>query len=79
MLAARTFNTAYHLNTPPDKLITSGPWRLKSYAPNERVVLTRNPYWFGTDAQAQRLPYLDELTFLIVPDSEGGGPRVPRR
>jgi hypothetical protein len=59
-----------NLNTPSDELITSGPWRVKSYAPNECVVLTRNPYWFGTDARAQRLPYLDDLMFLIVQDSE---------
>ena len=43
---------------------------MKQYAPNERVVLTRNPYWFGTDAKGQRLPYLDELVFLIVSDLE---------
>ena len=65
-----TFNSAYALSTPPDQLVTSGPWTLKQYLPNERTVLTRNPYWFDVDANGQRLPYLDELTFLVVPDAE---------
>jgi peptide/nickel transport system substrate-binding protein len=36
--------------------------------PGEKTVLTRNPYWFGVDQQKQRLPYLNELVYLIVPD-----------
>jgi peptide/nickel transport system substrate-binding protein len=43
---------------------------LKRYLPNERTVLTRNPYWFGVDKKGQRLPYLDELVFMVVPDAE---------
>jgi len=62
------FASAYNVSTPPEQLVTSGPWTLKQYAPNEKTVLTRNPYWCGVDARGQRLPYLDELIFLIVPD-----------
>ena len=62
------FASVYGVNTPPDSLVTSGAWRLKHYAPGEKTVLERNPYWLGVDAQGQRLPYLDELVYLIVPD-----------
>ncbi len=62
------FASAYNASTPPESLVTSGPWKLKAYAPGEKTVLTRNPYWFGVDPQGHRLPYLDELVFLIVPD-----------
>ncbi len=48
--------------------MTSGPWKLKQFVPREKTVLTRNPYWFGVDARGRRLPYLDELVFLVVPD-----------
>jgi peptide/nickel transport system substrate-binding protein len=65
-----TFNSAYGVNTPPEQLVTSGAFLLKEYLPNERTVLVRNPYWFGVDAQGQRLPYLDELIFRVVPDQE---------
>ena len=42
----------------------------QQYVPGEKTVLGRNPYWFGVDKQKQRLPYLDELVFLIVPDQD---------
>jgi peptide/nickel transport system substrate-binding protein len=62
------FASAYATNTAPESLVTSGPWRLAGYAAGERVTLTRNPYWFGVDAGGQRLPYLDQLVYLVVPD-----------
>ncbi len=62
------FATRYHLATAPDSLVTSGPWRLAARVPGERLVLERNPYWFGVDAAGHRLPYLDQLVFLVVPD-----------
>lgn len=62
------FASAYSASTPPESLVSSGAWRLKQYVPGEKTVLTRNPYWFGVDPRGHRLPYLDELVFLIVPD-----------
>ncbi len=64
------FASAYNVSTPPDKLVTSGPWRLVQYVPGEKTVLGRNPYYFGFDKRNQRLPYLDELVFLVVPDQD---------
>ncbi|MCM3878626.1 MAG: ABC transporter substrate-binding protein [Vicinamibacterales bacterium] len=65
-----TFASAYGVNTPPDKLVTSGPWRLKQFVSGEKTVLERNPYWFGVDKANKRLPYLDEFVFLVVPDQD---------
>jgi peptide/nickel transport system substrate-binding protein len=65
---AGRFASSYGVGTPPDSLVTSGPWRLRQFVPHEKTVLARNPYWFGVDARARRLPYLDELVFLVVPD-----------
>jgi peptide/nickel transport system substrate-binding protein len=62
------FTAAYNSSISPESLVTSGPWVLKQFAPGEKTVLTRNPYWFGVDAKGHRLPYLEELAFLIVPD-----------
>ena len=50
--------------------MTSGPWRLKQYVAGEKTVLAPNPYWFGVDPQKHRLPYLNELVFLTVPDQD---------
>jgi peptide/nickel transport system substrate-binding protein len=43
-----------------------GPFRVKQYVPGQRLVLERNPYYWKTDSKRQRLPYLDEITFLFV-------------
>jgi len=60
------FLDAYRVSTPPAALVTSGPWRLAEYRPDERVVVERNPYWYGVDARGRRLPYLDQVVFPIV-------------
>ena len=64
------FAAAYGVDTDPSKVVTSGPWRLRQYAAGEKTVLARNPYWFGVDQRKQRLPYLDELVYLVVSDAE---------
>jgi peptide/nickel transport system substrate-binding protein len=47
-----------------------GPFRLKEYVAGQRLVLERNPYFWKTDAKGNRLPYLDELVFLFVPNAD---------
>ena len=64
------FASAYNVSTPPDQIVTSGPWRVVQYVPGEKTVLGRNPYWFGVDKANKRLPYLNELIYLIVPDQD---------
>jgi peptide/nickel transport system substrate-binding protein len=67
---AGNFGSAYNLSTPPDQIVTSGPWRVLQYVPGEKTVLGRNPHWFGVDKANKRLPYLNELVYLIVPDQD---------
>ena len=64
------FVSAYNVSSPPDTIVTSGAWRVQQYVPGEKTVLTRNPYFFGVDAEKHRLPYLDELVYLVVPDQD---------
>jgi peptide/nickel transport system substrate-binding protein len=68
LFRAGRFSLAYGTDTPPESLVTSGAWRLRRFAPDDRTVLARNPYWFQVDARGGRLPYLDELVVLTVPD-----------
>lgn len=65
---AGDFASAYGTDTPPESVVTSGAFRIKSFVPDQQVVLSRNPHWFGVDAKGQRLPYLDELVFLAAKD-----------
>ena len=64
------FASRYTTATPPESLVTCGPWRLKEQLENQQTVLTRNPYWFGVDAKGRRLPYLDEIVFRIAKDQD---------
>lgn len=67
---AGNFVSSYNVSTPPDRLVSSGPWRVVQYVAGEKTVLGRNPYWYEVDQRQQRLPYLDEVIFLSVPDQD---------
>lgn len=67
-LRSGDFASQYAVSLPPAEIVTSGPFRVKEFAAGEKVVLEPNPFWYGFDADGQRLPYLDELVFLTVPD-----------
>jgi len=58
------------LNTPPAQIAGLGAFRLKQVIPGDRIVLERNPYYWKIDGKGQRLPYLDELTFIAVPTQD---------
>lgn len=60
------FIQAWSLNARAAEIAGLGPFRLKEYAPGQRIVLERNPYYWKTDRDRRRLPYLDELVFLFV-------------
>ena len=66
----KRFAASYTTATPPESLVTSGPWRVKSYLENQQTVLERNPHWYGVDAKGRRLPYLDEVVFRVAKDQD---------
>lgn len=61
---------AWGLGTPPAEMAGTGPFRLRSYVPGERLVLERNPHYWKADKAGRRLPYLDEMVFLLVPSED---------
>ena len=44
---------------------------LKSISAEDRAILTKNPDYWGTDDQGNKLPYLDEIDFIYSPDVAG--------
>jgi peptide/nickel transport system substrate-binding protein len=60
--------TAWGPSVNPKQVVGMGPFRLREYQRGIKVVLERNPYYWKQDGSGQILPYLDTITFLIVPD-----------
>lgn len=61
---------AWALTTPPNQIAGLGPFRLKQYAQGQRMILERNPYYWKTDRNGNRLPYLNTLTFLFMSNED---------
>jgi len=60
------FATTWNLTAAPAEMAGLGPFRVREYAPGQKIVLERNPYYWKADRNKNRLPYLDELVFLFV-------------
>ncbi len=63
-----TLGGALGADIKPDDLVGTGPFMLGQYVRGERVVMKRNPHYWKKDSAGNQLPYLDELTFLILRD-----------
>jgi peptide/nickel transport system substrate-binding protein len=65
-LDAGTLREAWTAVTPPAEMAGLGPFMLAEYVPAQHMRFVRNPHFWRTDDQGQRLPYLDELEVPIV-------------
>jgi peptide/nickel transport system substrate-binding protein len=58
------FPRAYGLNTPPERIVGCGPFRVNEFKAGN-TLLERNPEYWVTDTQGRRLPYFDEVMFKV--------------
>ncbi len=63
-----TFNQYWNTSVDPKNMVVSGPFTLEKYVSGEKTVLKRNPHYWRFDKKGNRLPYLDRVIFLNVPD-----------
>jgi peptide/nickel transport system substrate-binding protein len=49
-----------------DKLVGTGPFMLKEWVPNQKLVADKNPDYWAKDAEGRQLPYLDEVEFRPI-------------
>lgn len=54
------------LNTSP---VGTGPFRFVGYTPQQRLTLVRSGDYWEVDANGRRLPYLDRIEFVFLPDA----------
>jgi peptide/nickel transport system substrate-binding protein len=67
-LADGTLAQAWGPATPPSELVGMGPFVLKEYAAGQRLVFDRNPRYWRTAPDGERLPYVDRLILEVVPE-----------
>ena len=65
-----TFNQTWGIDTPPDQIVGTGPYRIGRYVPAQFIELQRNPDYWMKDDSGTRLPYLEAQTLLIVPNQD---------
>ena len=58
-------NKARPLNQYP---VGTGPFVFESWQPNIKFTATANPHYWRTDSAGRRLPYVDRIVFLPIPD-----------
>jgi peptide/nickel transport system substrate-binding protein len=63
-------NSFWGVDTNVRSVVGNGPWVIDEYIPDQRVIMTPNPYYWNTDEWGQQLPYLDEIVFEIIPDQD---------
>ena len=63
-------NEAWATDVDPEDIVGTGPFTLKDYVVDQRVILERNPHSWRYDPEGNQLPYVDELDYLIVRNSE---------
>lgn len=62
--------SAWGLDAPAASVVGLGPFRLKEYRPGERVTVERNPHFWKKDRAGVALPYLDEITWRVIPTDD---------
>jgi len=67
-LKAGTFQQAWNTATPPAEIVGTGPFVLREFKPGERLVFDRNPMYWRTGPDGQKLPYLDRLVLQFIPE-----------
>jgi len=57
------------VGSDPAEIVSGGPFMLDTYVQGERIILKRNPNFWGVDEKGNKLPYLDRYIFTIVADT----------
>lgn len=70
-VAQGSFQSTWGVDTDPEDLIGTGPFKLARYRPGERIELVRNERYWGRDREGKALPYLARIVMIIVPSSDG--------
>jgi peptide/nickel transport system substrate-binding protein len=74
--ATEQLSTMWVPSRSATEVVGLGPFVLAEHVAGQRLVFTRNPRYFRRDAKGTRLPYLDRLTLVVVPDQNAEALRL---
>jgi len=69
------FAETWGIDTPPEKLVGTGPYRLRRYESAQYLEYARNDGYWRRDDAGERLPYLERRVTLIVPEQNAASLR----
>lgn len=64
------FLSTWGTDTPPDKIVVNGPYKLQSYVTSQRLIFEKNPYYWQKDGQGNSLPYINNVIWAIVESTD---------
>jgi peptide/nickel transport system substrate-binding protein len=71
LIASPTWLDAVKAGTADQTLaVGTGPFIVDSYAPQDKLIVKRNPSYWQKDAAGNQLPFLDSIEFRVIQDSE---------
>ncbi|MBN1290801.1 MAG: ABC transporter substrate-binding protein [Candidatus Latescibacteria bacterium] len=65
-----TFDSAYNISWPPEKLVSCGPFLFEKFESGVKTALRRNPNYWRVDRHGNRLPYLERIIFVTLRNFE---------
>ena len=64
------FLSTWTVDTPPEQIVASSAYKLKSYATAQRVVFEANPYYWKKDVVDEDIPYIKEVVWEIIESTD---------
>ena len=64
------FNNTWGINTDPEEIVGTGPYKLVDYKNGERVVMEKNNYYWRQDPNGRSLPYINRWIRVIAESQE---------
>jgi peptide/nickel transport system substrate-binding protein len=64
------FNNSWGINTDPEEIVGTGPYKLVDYRNSERIVMEKNDYYWRQDPNGKSLPYIERWIRVIADSQE---------
>jgi len=64
------FNFTWGIDASPEEIVGTGPYKLKSYLPGQRIIFERNPSYWRKSEKGEQLPFISKIIYVIVQNQD---------